>query len=282
LSNLEVDRFMDENLGSPIAYGRTAEIFAWHNGNILKLFFDWYELDNIKYEFRITRAIQSSGLPVPPVGEMVQVKDRYGLTYQRVEGVSMLERLPRKPWNLLHYARRMAELHATMHASTVQADIPPLHQRLKYKINHAQALPADLRSRTLDLLEKLPEGNRLCHGDFHPGNILMTKQGEIIIDWIDSSLGNPLADLARTSIILLGAVETNQVKNPLVKRLFRIFHRIYINRYFSIHPGGEKEFPFWLPIVAAGRLSEDIPELEAWLIAQVKNGLAESANGTHT
>jgi hypothetical protein len=43
--------------------------------------------------------------------------------------------------------------------------------------------------------------------------------------------------------------------------------------YFSLRPGGESEYSRWLPIVAAARLSENIPELEKWLVAQAENGL---------
>jgi aminoglycoside phosphotransferase (APT) family kinase protein len=116
----------------------------------------------------------------------------------------------------------------------------------------------------------------LCHGDFHPGNILMTQQGEVVIDWIDSALGNPLADLARTTIIVLGAIETNQIRNPLIKQFVRLFHKLYLRQYFSLHAGGEYEYSLWLPIVAAARLSENITELEKWLIGQVEKGLLKA------
>ena len=33
---------MHENLAFPSAYGRTAEIYAWQNGQVLKLFYDWF------------------------------------------------------------------------------------------------------------------------------------------------------------------------------------------------------------------------------------------------
>jgi uncharacterized protein (TIGR02172 family) len=262
-----------KKFGSPIAYGRTAEIYAWHNDQVLKLFYDWFDPDDIQYELQIARAVQACGLPVPRVGEIIRVNGRNGLTYQRIGGVSMLEMLSRKPWNTFSYARVMAEMHAQMHASAIQADIPSLRQRITYKVNHAEALASDQRMKILTLLDTMPVGNRLCHGDYHPGNILVTRQGKVIIDWIDSTLGNPLADLARSTIIAIGAIETNQIKSPFMKLLIRIFHKGYIHRYFSLQPGGEAEYSRWLPIIAAARLSENIPELEAWLVGQVKNGI---------
>jgi hypothetical protein len=184
----------------------------------------------------------------------------------------MWEMVSRKLWKMVYYARRMAELHVEMHASTIQADIPTQRQRLTEKIRDAKALSDDLRSKTLAVLGSLPDGNRLCHGDFHPDNIMVSEQDEIIIDWIDTSLGNPLADLARTSIILLGDVGAGEIQNPLIKAVVGIFHTIYVRRYFSLCPGGEPEYSCWFPIVAAARLSENIPELEKWLVTQVEKG----------
>jgi len=177
----------------------------------------------------------------------------------------------RRPWLIFHYARRSAALHAEMHGSKVQADIPHQRSKLAWKIRRAVGLPEVLKLKTLSAVLAMPGGDRLCHGDFHPGNILVTAQGECVIDWIDAAIGNPLADLARTTIILQGGADCQEA-NPLVKAFSRIFHRVYISSYFNLQPGGEGEYQRWLPIVAAARLSEGIPELQDWLVRQAAGG----------
>jgi aminoglycoside phosphotransferase (APT) family kinase protein len=159
-----------------------------------------------------------------------------------------------------------------MHASTLAVDIPNQRQRLVEKVNAAEALPADLRSQVLAQLEGMPDGDRICHGDYHPGNILVTGQGEVVIDWIDATLGNPLADVARTTVLLLGAIETDQIRDPWHKAAIRILHAIYLRRYFALCPHGKREYAQWIPVVAAARLSENISELEQWLVAQAAQG----------
>ncbi len=273
------------DLGQPIAYGRTAEIYAWHSGQILKLFYDWFGLENIEHEARVTRAIHASGLPTPAVGEIIRVKERYGLEYERLYGESMFKMFQHRPWNVFRYARRWAELQVAVHASKIQTDLPQQRQISENNIYHAQALPAQLRLRALAALEALPDGDKLCHGDFWPGNILMTEKGEIIIDWIHASHGNPLADLARTTNLVLGFTRTSQIrrpflsytssktssiKNSLLQIFCRIFYPVFLNYYFEFYPGDRDEYQRWLPIVAAARLSDDIPELEKMLIAQVE------------
>ena len=257
-------------LGRPLASGRTAEIFAWPGEQALKLFYDGCKPEDVESEARTARAIHAGGLPVPAVGEIVRVGNRIGLLYQRVDGDSMWQMLSRRPWKLLRYARRMAELHAEMHARVAPTALPSQRQQLLDKIRRADPLPAPLRFQALGALETLADGERLCHGDFHAGNILMSPHGEKIIDWRDASGGNPSADLARSSILTLGALASGHVRTPLRKAVFRSFHGAYLRHYLALSPGREDEYRRWLPSVAAARLSERIPEVEQWLLAQAQ------------
>lgn len=256
------------DLDSPIARGRTADVFAWGEGQILKLFHDWFSLENIEYELKIARAVHASGVKTPAAVELVQVQGRNGLIYERVAGRSMLEVFQQKPWKVFQLGRTLAELHAQMHECDFNADVPAQRKKLQHRIKDADALPVYLKPKLMTMLEALPEGDRVCHGDLHPGNVLMNGSDATVIDWIDASRGEPLADLARTSVIILGATASSQIPNPVLKVFVRVFHAAYLNRYFQLRPGGRDEYRRWLPVVAAARLVENIPELEKWLIEQ--------------
>ena len=55
--------------------------------------------------------------------------------------------------------------------------------------------------------------------------------------------------------------------------LIHISSRFYLRRYFQLCPGGEEEYHRWLPIIAAARLADNIPEFEKMLIEQVERCL---------
>lgn len=256
------------SLDKPLARGRTADVFEWEDGYVLKLFHDWFSLEDIEYELKIARAVHASGVKSPAVWKLVQAHGRNGLVYERVRGESMLTMFQRKPWMAFTYARMLAALHAQMHACVFKADFPNQRRKIKNKIKNADALPVLLKASLLRSLESLPDDDKVCHGDFHPANVLLTETDSTIIDWIDAASGNPLADVARTSIILLGAAASSQIPNLPMRIFVRAFHSAYLREYFRLRPHGRAEYHRWLPILAGARLRENITELEPWLLAQ--------------
>lgn len=254
-------------IGKFIAAGRTADIYEWETGYVLKLFHDWMTVEDIEYEFQMAQAAYSSGL-APLVKPIVQHERRRGLVYERVEGSSMFEIFKRSIWRSYWLARKMADMHFQLHQISVQSTLPDLKLKLERKLQNAGALSDPLRKRLMERLAAFPEGDRICHGDFHPGNIMLNGEDGKIIDWIDASRGNPLADVARTSVLLLGAA--NSVPNPMLKAIVTWFHSVYLKRYFSLRKNGRTEYQLWLPVIAGARISEGISELESWLLQRAQ------------
>src|SRR5262245_7261063 len=88
-----------------IAHGRTADVYDWDGGHILKLFHNWFELENVEYELNIARAVHASSVKAPAVEGLIQIQGRNGLIYERVAGESMLDLFQRKPWTVFRYSR---------------------------------------------------------------------------------------------------------------------------------------------------------------------------------
>ncbi len=253
----------------PLANGRTAAVYAWEEGKILKLFVPGWPRDWVEYEARVNRAVHATGLNVPAVGDLLEVDGRLGLVYERVDGAPMDQSFSREPLRMGFYGRWLAELHAEMHAKVVSG-LPDQRARLREKIFGAIGLSDALKQAALQRLETLPGDNRLCHGDFHPANILLTSNGPVIIDWVDATCGHPLADAARTVLLLsLGPSEPRWL-NLIVQPFLYQIRRNYLKRYFELRPEGRGQFADWLAVVTAGRLSEDIPAERAGVIARVE------------
>ncbi len=260
------------SLGEPIA--GTRNLYAWGEDQILKLYDEGTPAGWVEQLRRVERRLYEAGLPVPEVGEIVEIDGRLGQVYERIEGGSMAEALlgalEADPDAVIRLAHVFAEVHAEIHACDGLPDLPPQRQLLSTAIRGVPILPPELKEAVLEALEEMPEGDRLCHGDFHPFNVLLSPRGPIVIDWNNAHIGNPLEDVARSALILSGARISEGIPGSLIDR----FNEAYLGRYFQLRPGDRQELVAWQPIVAAVRLSDDIPELQGWLLEQIRTGLA--------
>lgn len=264
---------MKKPLDQPIAIGRTAEVFAWEDGQVLKLYRDWCPPDWVEREAQIARAVYAAGIPSPLAGEVVEVDGRRGIVYERVDGPDMLEALKTSPLNVAVFARQLAQLHLTMHRSANDS-LPSQRGSMVWSIEHAKNLPDDLRRPILKRLEALPDGSQLCHGDFHPANVIISPRGPVIIDWMTAVRGHPAADVARTRLLLtIGDPPQGGFYRLLILAMRGIYFRTYLDEYRRGAPEVVRLSDAFIPIMAAARLNEEIaPERDKLLkLASVVN-----------
>ena len=139
--------------GPLIGTGRTAEVFAWGEDRVLKLFMEWCPHSWIEREERFSRVIYESCLPVPAVEGIIEVDGRKGIIFERVEGNLMLEEIGAKPSEAPRYAEILAELHTSIHSHEMP-DLPSLRDMIERNIHQAKTLSDEERTRALHVLNQ--------------------------------------------------------------------------------------------------------------------------------
>lgn len=270
-----------DNLEKPIATGRTAEIIPYEDGKVLKLFFPTVPQLWIEKEINTGRYIQATQLPVPKVYERVKLKDREGVVYERIEGPTLLNEIATKPWKVAVYARLLAKLHVQVHEVPAPVNLETQREWATGRIPQTKKLSKDMQDSVLHLLDSMPDGNQLCHGDFHPGNIIVTDRGHVIIDWMTTSKGVAGGDVARTSIILEAAqTPEGTPMRWLLEWIRKYFLATYLKAYFQLRPGEKHLFTAWRAIMAANFFVDvSMPEEEADLFAIIERGLHSTVAG---
>lgn len=251
---------MSENQFARLASGRTAEVYAWDAGQVLKLFSPGFPLEEIEREAHIAGIVAAAGIGAPAVGPMVELGDRCGILYARVDGETMLAQLSRHPWRFGSLARTFGRLHAAMHEQQ-RPELPAQRLALLHAIEEAPHLAAPVRTAVIARLHSLPDGDAVCHGDYHPDNVLMAPAGPAIIDWLTASHGNPDADVARTVLMLReGTVlHVSAPQRALITLLRRAFLHRYLGSYRNLRPCPPAAIAAWMPVIAAARLREGLP-----------------------
>jgi aminoglycoside phosphotransferase (APT) family kinase protein len=249
-----------ETPGKLLGEGRTAEIYAWGDGQALKLYRTGWPVSWVEHEARVSSAVAATGLPVPAVGGTLELDGRYGILFERISGPSLLQQFSVRPWTVAHSLRVFTDLHLAMSRQRVSR-LPSQREELARRIHEAPTVPEAIRAQALERLNQLPDGDALCHGDYHPDNVLMTQTGPIIIDWGSASNGHPLADVAQTELLLqMGEPPPSQKNRWLLTSARALVRRAYVGRYLRRSPAHAAELAVWRFPIAVARLSEGIVE----------------------
>ena len=251
-----------------IAEGRTAEVFAWSDGRVLKLYRAGFGRDGAAKEFRVARLVSNAGLAAPAVYDagspdgVLEQDGRCGILAERIDGVSMLREMARRPWRVRRYSRQFARLHAAMHSTRIPS-LPEQRRAIGRAIDRAADVAGpQLAGRARRALALLPDDGVVCHGDFHPDNVLLSRRGPVIVDWEPVTRGAAAADVARTVLLARhggfppGTPWRVRVPMALARRLFL---RLYLREYTRITGMPWHEVEAWIGVMAVARTAERIP-----------------------
>ena len=184
----------------------------------------------------------------------------------------MLDRLSARPWQTETLARELAALHAEMHARNGEG-LPDLVSDQRRAIERSgTVLSEHAREASLGRLVALPKGTAVCHGDMHPGNVLIAATGLVMIDWLTATSGPPAADIAHTLFLLHESHIPRDIPQPsrwMIARLRRWFAARYLHHYRRLRQVDLGEVRLGrLPVLAA-RLGEGIEAEHAGILASI-------------
>lgn len=177
--------------------------------------------------------LAGQGFPVPAVHD-VHGRD---LVMDRVDGLSQLDVLPSRPWRAGDFGRQLADLHRRLDA------VPP------------------------------PPGRtgRVLHLDLHPGNVLCTPDGPVVIDWSNADVGDGADDLATTWLLLaVGRPEGG----PAIQALAAVLRRRLLGAFLG---GVDREAARRALGAVCDRRTRD-PNMGPGEVAAIR-ALAETARG---
>jgi aminoglycoside phosphotransferase (APT) family kinase protein len=248
--------------------GRQAEVFEWDEGRVLRLMRDPGARALAEKEAVALRAAAVAGAPAPAAFEVVEVDGRPGLVMERLDGADLLMSLGARPWTVFSAARTLGRLHAELAEVEAPVGLPGLFEALRGKLE-SPLVPGEVCERALEALELLAAGDRLCHGDMHPGNVLMTSSGPRVIDWTNAAFGPPAADVARTLVILRAGYLPGNAP-WVMRRVHRLGRKaleaLYLRAYGRARSLDRELVERWLVVRAADRLAEGIDVERAWLL----------------
>ena len=169
----------------------------------IKVFDEVYDKTVVFYEALVNSIIEKFGLPTPKVYEVLNIENKLGIKMEYIEGPTLIDYMLENIENIESYIEKMVKLQIEIQSKDVPVLLFSLKDKLRDKIKVNSMLENEVKERLFEILNELPDGSELCHGDLHGYNILVSDEKYWVIDWIDASYGCADGDACRTYIIYL-------------------------------------------------------------------------------
>ena len=150
------------------------------------------------------RHVAAHGYPVPEVYDA----DGPDIVMQRIDGRTMLDDMGARPWSMTPMARMLAEL-----------------------IERLGQVPTP--GHDLPLVGDRGDGggsSALVHLDLHPGNVMLTAAGPVVIDWSNAAVGAAGLDAANTWLTLTAGQPEGSV---LMRSVVAVGRRFFVHRFVT-------------------------------------------------
>ena len=230
------------------------EVYKLDN-TIVKLFSETHPKAAVFNEALNTARVEETGLNIPKVISVHQVKGKWALTIELKEGKTLEQLMQENPEKAEVYMEQFVELQLSMQSKKAPK-LKKLKDKLNRQINGLKIIDATTRYELLTRLESMPKHDKLCHGDFNPSNVIVGEDGSMsIVDWAHATQGNASADAAY--IYLLFALKDQCLAD------------MYMDIFCKKSDTAKQYVHKWLPIVAAAQLSKENEQekdfLQSWI-----------------
>ncbi len=182
-----------------IGIGGVGTVYRLDDDTIIKVFREGTTMDEVKREITMSKEAFVLGMPTAISFDVVRVGEQFGLVYELLDATTLSACLKQHPERVDEYARKYATLFHQLHAIEIPQDstVPSAAHHEREQVLHIRRyFPQENIDTMLQILDAIPEGNRLLHLDLQSKNAMMQGDELMLIDMGEVGYGHPLLDLA--------------------------------------------------------------------------------------
>lgn len=218
---------------------RTTKTIYRDGDKAIKVFDEDFSKADVLNEALNQARIEETGLCVPKILEVTKVDGKWAIVSEFIEGKTLAQLMEEQPDKFDEYLDLFVSLQLEVHSKQSPL-LNKLKDKMNRKIKEAQ-LDATTRYELHTRLEGMPKHTKVCHGDFHPSNVIIRTDGTpFILDWSHATQGNASADVARTYLLFSLVGDSEKAEK-------------YLNLFCKKSDTAKQYVQKWLPIVAASQ-----------------------------
>jgi uncharacterized protein (TIGR02172 family) len=244
-------RKIDLDKCEKIGFGGNGAVYRVSEDEIVKVNYNPSTYATLDLELSKAKEAFLLGVPTAISFDLVDCGEgRRGVVYETIKSKSLGETIQNNPELMEELTDRYIEQINKLHS--IRTDNPvfgSMKDNYRTQVENASKYLTEEEGKMLEMiLEVLPEGDVLVHGDAHPKNIMIQNDEMLWIDMEGMSVGHPIYDLISIAVVLNGmrtdemAIGICGMDNATVIKLKDCFIRKYfktedpemIKRYASM------------------------------------------------
>ena len=157
------------------------------DGRAIKAFSEDFSTSDILNEALNQSRAYEAGINVPKLIEVTKVDGKWAIVSEFIEGETLESLMNKNPEKIDEYLELFLNIQIGIHEKK-----SPLLNKLKDKMARKieeTGLDATIRYELHTRLHAAPKHTKVCHGDFNPSNIIITKEGKPSITF-EKNIGN--------------------------------------------------------------------------------------------
>ena len=249
---------------------RSKKVIYKDGDTVLKVFDSDFSKADILNEALNQARIEETGLNVPRLLEVSKIDGKWAIRLEYIPGKTLQQLMDENPDKLGEYLSLFVSIQKEIFSKEA-----PLLNKIKDKFNRkisSSRYDATIRYELHTRLDSMKDHKKICHGDFNPSNIIITRAcfssdgnsplssdanapatpGYYILDWSHVTQGNAAADAARTYMLFC------------LKGQDAIAEQ-YLNLFCKETDTAKQYVQRWMPIVACTQSVKGNAEEEAFL-----------------
>ncbi|ODS30446.1 MAG: hypothetical protein SCARUB_04443 [Candidatus Scalindua rubra] len=202
----------------------------------------------------------------PKVYGIINVKNRLGIVYEKINGEMLSDYLSRNLKNVRTIVSEFAQTQKIINDINFE-NFPNHTNKLKQKIMGSSLLYNSEKEIILKYLKTINK-NEICHGDYHPENVFVDQNYNYrVIDWANMFVSNKYIDIAKTYYLIKLGKSLNRKSKPgeLIEWLGRQFITKLYWEEVKTEKNRRKYFLPCLFIVILIRYDENIEREKKWI-----------------
>lgn len=231
-------RKIDLDKCEKIGFGGNGAVYRVSEDEIVKVNYNPSTYESLQVELQKAKEAFLLGIPTAISFDMVDCGEgRRGVVYETIKSTTLGETIQKNPERVEELTQQyIAQLNLLHSIHTDNPAFGNAKDNYRKQVEDASKFLTEEEGQMLNqILDALPEGDRLVHCDAHPKNI-MIQNGEML--WIDMeqmAVGHPVYDLISIAVILNG-MRTDEMSMGICgmdNATVGIFRNCFIRNYFK-------------------------------------------------